>query len=90
MDRGRGEQSSSSQSRPYQNFLDEAARGEAQAIVNVLHLSQNTMSDMESGQSFDRKTAKFKVNICSQWSVLWMWGQTEPLFQRRVVQNTSA
>ena len=49
MDRGRGEQSSSSQSRPYQNFLDEAARGEAQAIVNVLHLSQNTMSDMESG-----------------------------------------
>ena len=51
MDRGRGEQSSSSQSRPCQNFLDEADRGEAQAIVNVLHLSQNTMSDMESGQS---------------------------------------
>ena len=46
----RGEQSSSSQSRPCQNFLDEADRGEAQAIVNVLHLSQNTMSDMESGQ----------------------------------------
>jgi len=45
----RVEQSSSnSQSRPCPNLLDEAERGEAQAIVNVLNLSQNTISDMES------------------------------------------
>ena len=56
----RGEQSSSSQSRPCQNFLDEADRGEAQAIVNVLHLSQNTMSDMESGQQLTGKLHSLK------------------------------
>ena len=54
--------SSSSQSRPCPNLLDEANRGEAQAIVNVLNLSQNTISDMESGQHSSSSIAKSKID----------------------------
>ena len=50
VDRVEQSSSSSSQNRPWPNLLDEGNTGEAQAIVNVLNLSQNTISDMESGQ----------------------------------------
>ena len=60
----RVEQSSSnSQSRPCPNLLDEAERGEAQAIVNVLNLSQNTISDMESGIGILSRYRYHKTNL---------------------------